>query len=298
MLEETKPMVSNILFEDPDFKLLIATEIESYINDLGKTNKVFHEEIEIKYFYEGSATLLIGSSVIPVEAGDIVVINPYEFHATIRFGEHIGKYHLYTVSLDFLDDGRGIGLNLRDLLVGGFARFRTIIRGDKRLADILLRAAEEKKKNEPHRKLVTRGLMLEFFGLLLRSYMEDGGAVTPDIENIKHYKTVEPAIRRIRDGYAEKLTTDEFVSLCNITKSHFCRVFKKATGRTATEYLMEYRLRIADIMLKNSNASVAEISVKCGFADENYFCRCYKSVYGISPNKNRKSSEFRPSHSN
>jgi len=297
-LEETKPVVSSIMFEDPDFKLLIVTGIESFINDLGKTNEVFHEEIEIKYFYEGSATLLIGSSVVPVEAGDIVVINPYEFHATIRFGEHIGKYHLYTVSLDFLNEGSGIGLNLRDLLVSGYTHFQTLIRNNQQMANILLRVAEEKMKNEPYRKVVTRGLMLEFFGLLLRSYMENGGSVTPVIENINHYKTVEPAIRRIRDGYAEKLTTDEFVSLCNITKSHFCRVFKKATGMTATKYLMEYRLQIADIMLKNSNASISEISTKCGFTDKNYFCRCYKSIYGISPNKNRKSSQIRPSHSN
>ena len=59
----------------------------SYISNIQKEIEAFHEEIEIKCFYEGSATLLIGTQTVNVTKGDIVVINPYEFHATIDHEE-------------------------------------------------------------------------------------------------------------------------------------------------------------------------------------------------------------------
>ncbi|MBE6612961.1 MAG: AraC family transcriptional regulator, partial [Ruminococcaceae bacterium] len=235
-----------IAFADEDFKLLIQPDKLSAILDTKEQREVFHEDIEIKYFVEGSATLLIGSTPYTVSAGDIVVINPYEFHSTLRFGKDVGKYHLFIISLDFLDEGNGIGLGLRGLLFGGLVRFQTLIRQDARITDLLLRAVAEHRQNLPYRKAILRGLMLELFGLLLREYTDSGEARLAESDNFKHFRTVEPAIRRIRDGYSDKLTTDELASLCSITKSHFCRVFRLVTGMTATDYLTRYRLHIAD----------------------------------------------------
>lgn len=64
-------------------------------------NTALHENVEIKCFYEGTATLLIESQTVRVKAGDVVVINPYEFHATVDTGEEKGKYHLFMLPLDY-----------------------------------------------------------------------------------------------------------------------------------------------------------------------------------------------------
>ena len=64
-------------------------------------NTALHEDIEIKCFYEGTATLLIESQTVSVKAGDVVVINPYEFHATVDTGEEKGKYNLFMLPLDY-----------------------------------------------------------------------------------------------------------------------------------------------------------------------------------------------------
>jgi hypothetical protein len=52
--------------------------------------------------------LLVGNETIVASAGDVVIMNPYEFHATIKCSEEKGKYHLIMVGLDFfptLTDG-------------------------------------------------------------------------------------------------------------------------------------------------------------------------------------------------
>ena len=53
------------------------------------------------------------------------------------------------------------------------------------------------------------------------------------------------------------------------------------------EYLREYRIKIADVMLTNTEKSVSEIAEACGFESVAYFCRAYKRQFGVSPGKRR-----------
>lgn len=288
MQSSSKKPGLNLFFVDPSYRLYIRPESESIIDDPSNISKAMHEEIEMKYFYEGSSTLLVGTETLAAEAGDVVIINPYEIHSTIRFGENRGRYHMIIMDLDFLFDGSTGGLDLRRLLMGSGKTFRTLIRDDKRLGDIFIRAVELHKNKRPYYKLSLRGLMLELFAILLGEYFIEAERVDHN-SNIRYFETVEPAIQRIRDGYSQKITVDELAGLCRVSKCHFCRIFRKATGVTAMQYLTDYRLKIADVMLTSSNKSIAEISDFCGFEDEGYFCRCYKKRFGEAPGKKRSS---------
>ena len=90
---------------DPAYPLRIVPDSISRIDDPAGVTRALHEEIELKYFYEGESTLLIGGETVEVRAGDLVVINPYELHSTIRFGEDRGRYRLLMMDPDFFMDG-------------------------------------------------------------------------------------------------------------------------------------------------------------------------------------------------
>jgi transcriptional regulator GlxA family with amidase domain len=62
---------------------------------------------------------------------------------------------------------------------------------------------------------------------------------------------------------------------------------------TPVQYLTEYRVDLAETMLKNTGNSVSDIAWKCGFEDESYFSRCYKKIKGISPNALRRKIEIK-----
>ena len=61
--------------------------------------------------------------------------------------------------------------------------------------------------------------------------------------------------------------------------------------KSAMEYLREFRLRIADALLTNTQKSISEIAASCGFETPNYFSRCYKQYYGRSPRQGRLAKE-------
>jgi len=278
------------VFDPENLNMIIQPERTSVINGGGPVQKMLHEEIEIKCFYEGSSTLLIGSETVTAKAGDVVVINPYELHATVNCDGARGKYHLFMVPLDFFT-GCGIEeLELRSLLLAKRKAFKTFFENDGQLYSILCRIILEYKEKESAFRAAIRGLVTELFAVLLRRGLKENGLSISHSDMLRSYQLIEPALGHIRRSYSEPLTTDLLAEECRISKYYFCRVFKTVTSKTAMEYLRDYRMRIADVMLTNTDESITRIAESCGFDDVNYFCRCYKNHYGISPGRRRTKS--------
>ena len=247
-------------------------------------NTALHENVEIKCFYEGTATLLIESQTLRVKAGDVVVINPYEFHATIDTGEEKGKYHLFMLPLDYFSGEPA--LDLQKLFFVEDKKFRTL-HSDKRMFDLLVQASLESQQKQEAGELMIKSLLMSFFALLLRGGVIQAERSGPEKRELRLYSVIEPALRCIKNEYRRELTVDELAKKCNVSKHYFCRVFKAVTQKSAMEYLRDFRLQVANILLSNTKSSISEISVCCGFESSNYFSRCYKQYYGVSPSSRR-----------
>lgn len=261
----------------------------SSINGVEADRHAIHEDIEIKCFYEGSATLLIGNETVQVKAGDVVVINPYEFHATIAYSEDKGKYHLFMISPDYFAESDTPEAELMLMLRTGHTFLRRHHEGDGRIFGILMQAAEEYRARDVAYESAMRGLMIQLFAVLLRRGSSKIGASDDARRTFVHYKLIEPALRQIRDSYAERIDTDELARMCGLSKHYFCHVFKSVIGSSPMAYLNDYRVKVADTLLGNTEKSITDVAESCGFESANYFCRRYKIFYGISPGKRRTS---------
>lgn len=268
--------------------LIISPECISNIDNVEKVRKAIHEDIEIKCFYEGSSTLLIGSETVTANAGDVVVINPYEFHATVDYGAERGKYHLFMIPLDFFYGINTEELDLRSFFFSKGRSFKTIFKNNDRLFKILMRTADEYTEKSVSYNIAIKGLLMELFAVLLRDGIRDENDRKFNKEMLHSYSLIEPALRHIRDNYAEQFAVEYLAELCKVSKYYFCRVFKAVTGKTAMEYLRDYRIKVSDALLVNTDNSISEIAENCGFYTSNYFCRCYKQYYGFSPGNRRK----------
>jgi AraC-like DNA-binding protein len=69
----------------------------------------------------------------------------------------------------------------------------------------------------------------------------------------------------------------------NISVFYFCKVFKKATGLTFTEYLSKVRVLKAQTLLENPHARVAEVAFAAGFQSLTHFNRIFRKLTGHSP---------------
>jgi AraC-like DNA-binding protein len=274
-----------IKFSSNDFKIVAKDNIAT------ESARAFHEEIEIKYFYDGNCALLIGSDIVLTTAGDITVVNPYEIHANVKLenlDKNDVKYYALIVGLDFLDGFNRYGLNLRELLLVKKLRFVNIIREDHRLETIILRVMEEMNKREEHYRLVVYNLMSEFFALLFRNYENKGNAQKFESENVKHVEVIAPALSKMHTDYAQKFTLEELAELCSVSKYHFCRIFKRAMNVTPVQYLTEYRVDLAEAMLKDAKKSISDVAWQCGFESPSFFTKIFQKYMGEPPSKYKK----------
>ena len=273
----------DIEFSDKSFPLRMRKFSTSFKNDTGFSVQAIHEAIEVKYFYEGDSTLLVGDKTVYAEAGDIVIINPYEFHTTVDCGKNApGRYHLFMIGIDFFDGVSGADLNLRNLIFGKHTNFKTQFKNCAEIRGILDRIVATDPEKSGAGRLKVFGLMAEFFAWLLENGVETGRS-SSDEDILHYYSVIEPAIRMIRDEYSTHFTVDTLACACNISKFHFCRIFKSIMGVTSIQYLNAYRLKLADTLLANTDLQIGEIATMTGFEDASYFARIYKKQFGRSP---------------
>ena len=68
----------------------------------------------------------------------------------------------------------------------------------------------------------------------------------------------------------------------------FCRYFKKRTGKTFIQYVMEIRISIAAKKLAESDKPIAQICYESGYNNLGNFNLNFKNIMGMTPSEYRK----------
>ena len=96
----------------------------------------------------------------------------------------------------------------------------------------------------------------------------------------------------IQNNFQNKIYLKEVADLIYLTESNFCKFFKKATGKTYSDYVNEIRVNEASRLLFQSDKTISQISFECGFETLSYFNRVFLNKKGITPSVYRKSSNI------
>lgn len=89
--------------------------------------------------------------------------------------------------------------------------------------------------------------------------------------------------------YNKEITVADIAGLYGINKKYSGRLFKKEVGISFCEYLNLRRTEAAKGLLGETDMSIAEIALECGYNNITYFNRVFKKITGISPGEYRKS---------
>ncbi|HEX4140181.1 MAG TPA: helix-turn-helix domain-containing protein [Candidatus Methylacidiphilales bacterium] len=108
-----------------------------------------------------------------------------------------------------------------------------------------------------------------------------------------------PLVHRARKIIAEKaggeLTLSQLAHALNVSTFYFCKMFKKATGLTFTEYVTRTRIEKAKKLLLDPRVRISEAAYDSGFTSVTHFNRSFRRVAGESPTQYRKAlAHFSP----
>ncbi|MDF9798076.1 AraC-like DNA-binding protein [Catalinimonas alkaloidigena] len=74
----------------------------------------------------------------------------------------------------------------------------------------------------------------------------------------------------------------------SMSRVHLYRLTKDFTGQSPSEYIRNYRLHKATLLLTQANKSVSEVAYLTGFNDLSHFSKCFKKVFGVCPSEYKK----------
>jgi len=112
----------------------------------------------------------------------------------------------------------------------------------------------------------------------------------PDEAASRNYSGMaEETITYINEHFAEDISVPGLAARAGFSHYYFIRTFKRETGFTPHEYLLNTRIATAQYLLKNSKLTIKDICYQTGFSCESIFCSAFKRKLGMTPTQYRAS---------
>lgn len=138
------------------------------------------------------------------------------------------------------------------------------------------------KNNSP--RLVIDDLVAELLHHILSSIFQNNPHLgIPDALKRNHLSTLERAKDYIADNFENDITLNEIAGHCHVSPFHFSRIFRSFNSSSPYQYLMNTRLKNAELLLRSTGLSVTEICFASGFNNLERFSAAFKKKYFSSP---------------
>lgn len=99
---------------------------------------------------------------------------------------------------------------------------------------------------------------------------------------------IREAITYIEQNYTREFTIEELSSTLGIDRGYFGKLFKRTTGQSPQQFLIQYRLIKAANLLKTTDLSIREVAHRVGYENQLHFSRAFHKMYDVSPRDYKK----------
>ena len=132
--------------------------------------------------------------------------------------------------------------------------------------------------------------LLNRLWLSMHAYIADvPDFLSENSPNLIYADRVKGILSYIHKHFSTRLTVKEIAQSVGISRSECFRCFKRFINKNPVEYINECRLAQAAKLLMETNNTITEIGLVCGFASSSYFGKLFKESYGVSPLQFRQS---------
>lgn len=92
----------------------------------------------------------------------------------------------------------------------------------------------------------------------------------------------------IGDHYMDPIAMEDIAACVGLSANYVRSVFKSSRGKTIQRYLLEYRLEMACLLLRDTPNTVGRVGQMVGYNNVSYFCASFQKQYGKTPSEWRR----------
>ncbi len=239
-----------------------------------------HEFIECAYVLRGSCIHRVGESEVVQQEGSFILIPVPTRHQLIAVGDSlcltmkIRLSHFIKMSIPHLPS-----------MVYPIS-FQC--RKDPSAESMLLFLYEQQGLAMPYQKELMESTAASLITYILQRYMD----------TIQPLYSIALRDQRILDmvnymyNHFRTVTLHDLAAEFHYNESYLSRMFQEQAGRSFSETVKDFKLRKAAELLKTKNWKLDHICEEIGYKDTRQFIRSFKDMYGITPDRFRKTVQI------
>ena len=302
-LEVNKDRSETVRYSYADIPIgFFKGQFSAYPN--GSVPTHWHEDIELISPNEGEAVYNINGKLVTVSSGEGLLINSRRLHSAclkdmrdcyydllifhpimLCISEDIEKKAVKPIigsSFDYILLKKGIAWHENILHWFSMIRERHIDKNmPKAFAPIEYSVLKDNQDSSEKCAMI---------GLVNLIWSEISANITPDERphaESSQLTSMKVMIAYIDKHYAEKLTLDSIAEAGHVSKRTCGNLFERFLYISPMKYLNEYRLKQSILLLENTDMSITEIALACGFSGASYYAESFRRELGKSPSEYR-----------
>lgn len=263
----------------------------------------WHDEVEILYFSGGNFRLEINMELFFISSECLYFINPGELHSisieapdsyedAVVFSPEILSFDSYdSAQIQLIRPIRKGTLLFPRCIFPEHAAFIPIRNAFTDIMHSFGRVFLEKSPSDDDAVTddLTNQLYIKSSLLHILATLSGYKMFTPTERNYdKHVEDIKTTLTYIKEHYKEKIYIADLAGQVSLNEQYFCRFFKKAIGHSPIEYVNEYRIKQALRLLEETDLSVMEICLECGYNNLGNFLREFRKLTNTTPLQYRK----------
>ena len=237
-----------------------------------------HNHLELFYIVGGKGQFLIQDQLYPVDANNLVVINPNVIHTEVSLNAQPLEYIVLGIE--------GIELQTRDTANGQFSildHFESV-EISSCLRNIL---RETELKNTGYEDVCQAYMEI----LLIRLMRNIALAIPSEPQSVSANRQCA-AIRRYIDlHFKEALTLEQLAEESHMSKYYLSHTFKREYGVSPINSMISRRIEESKYLLVETDLSLSQIAQLLGFSSLSYFSQVFHRTQGISPKEYRQNQK-------
>jgi AraC-like DNA-binding protein len=246
----------------------------------------YHPEYELTFILKGEGKRLVGDTYEVFKAGDTVLLPPLLPHTWISEKGRKGNCLAIVIKFSqvFLDQI----CQLPEL--AGFKKLLgTAARG-------LQFTGPKSKEVVPLLKLLLQGdaltkltSVLQVFHTLTHVKATPIASVQyKPLKGTENQQRLNTIFRYVEKEFRSTISLKKAASLIHLSESAFCKYFKRASGKTFSNYTNDIRIAHACELLIETDKPISEIALQSGFESLSYFNRVFLAKKKLRPREYRK----------
>jgi AraC family transcriptional regulator len=122
---------------------------------------------------------------------------------------------------------------------------------------------------------------------LIKQYSTSTQTIREYEEGLPKYR-LRQAIDYINDNVDQDIKLANIAEVVGMSQYYFCHLFKQSMGIAPYQYVIQQRVERAKQLLQQTEVTISDIALECGFANQSHFTKHFRKFTGITPKAYRE----------